>query len=249
MVRVREVRRGVFFTAVGCFITGWIIKNFLRFCFNSLKPSLILLLFGGYDILVFFIHVKIKIRWASWIWQGQSTELQSLFLKYSLAPPRHCNSRNIDFYFSKTCQNKKEDMKSHSFDICTCKNLHSLIIMHGLPQLSQWKQFCQLPCVLQLPFPLLVHNLVPSLQHLVENQPGKYTQTQKHNCKPLTLITCLLDLELIRKVDIMKDRKAGAKIKKCPLGLHVHCFNCIHETTFEHFSGTQNSQLTMWELP
>lgn len=137
MVRVREVRRGVFFTAVGCFITGWIITNFLRFCFNSLKTSLILLLFGGYDILVFFIHVKIKIRWASWIWQGQSTELQSLFLKYSLAPPRHCNSRNIDFYFSKTCQNKKEDMKSHSFDICTCKNLHSLICMVYLSWASE----------------------------------------------------------------------------------------------------------------
>ena len=40
---------------------------------------------------------------------------------------------------------------------------------------------------------------------------------KKYNCKPLTLITCLLDLELIRKVDMMKDRKDGAKIKNVPL--------------------------------
>lgn len=41
----------------------------------------------------------------------------------------------------------------------------------------------------------------------------------------MTLITCrLLDLELIRKADIIKDRKAGAKIEKCPLDLHVHVY-------------------------
>ena len=117
--------------------------------------------------------------------------------------------------------------------------------MHGLPQLSQWKQFCQLPCVLQLPFLLLVHILVPSLQHLVENQPGKYTQTQKYNCKPLTLITCLLDLELIRKVDIMKDRKAGAKIKNVPL-IYMYMYTARSNNYSFPFPSRENIWTFQW---
>ena len=31
---------------------------------------------------------------------------ESVFLKHSLEPPRYCNSRNFDFYFSKTCHSK-----------------------------------------------------------------------------------------------------------------------------------------------
>ena len=80
-------------------------------------------------ILVLLIIVKIIICWASWIWQAQSTGLQSVFLKHSLAPPRHCNSRNFDFYFSKTCQNKKEDMKSHWYMYLPTSSL-SFFLVH-----------------------------------------------------------------------------------------------------------------------
>ena len=99
--------------------------------------------------------------------------------------------------------------------ICTCTNLHSLVCMVYLSWASEsnfvnFHVFCN------------CHSCCWSISwYQVYNTWWKTslenTQTKKYNCKPLTLITCLLDLELIRKVDIMKHRKDGAKIKNVPL--------------------------------